>query len=180
MSSIILRTSDLAQQVLALRGTLVLLDYVLADLYGIETRVLKQAVRRNPDRFPPDFFFELSQEELQNLTSQNVISSHGGRRYRPFAFTEQGVAMLSSVVNSPRAIQVNIAIMRTFVEMRRMLEAHADLAGRLDLLEEQVFSRLDANDTDIRKIFEVLSALIYPPNPPRRPVGFITGNDEPS
>ncbi len=156
-----------------LRGDWVLLDFQLAELYEIETRVLKQAVRRNPSRFPPDFLFELTPEELSGLRSQIVTSNRGGLRYLPFAFTEQGVAMLSSVLNSERAIQVNIAIMRTFVELRRQGQANRELGERLDRLEAETLARLEGQADDIRTIFEVLRRLTAaPPSPPRTPIGF--------
>ena len=119
-----------------IRSERVMLDFDLAEMYEVETRVLKQAVRRNIDRFPQDFMFELSKEEYDNLTSQNVISSHGGRRYMPFAFTEQGVAMLSSVLNSKKAIEVNIAIIRAFVLLRQHLADYKDLKLEIEKLEK--------------------------------------------
>ena len=120
-------------RILALREQRVMLDADLAQLYGVETRVLVQAVKRNLARFPEDFMFQLSAEEFANLRSQSVISSagQGGRRTAPYAFTEQGVAMLSSVLGSPRAIAVNIEIMRTFVRVRALAATHGDLAKRL-------------------------------------------------
>ena len=121
-----------------IRGERVMLDFDLAELYEVETRVLKQAVRRNLDRFPEDFMFELSKEEYDNLTSQNVISSHGGRRYMPFAFTEQGVAMLSSVLKSKKAVQVNISIIRAFVVLRQHLADYKDLKEAIAVLEKEM------------------------------------------
>jgi hypothetical protein len=121
-----------------IRGERVMLDFDLAELYEVETRVLKQAVRRNLDRFPDDFMFELSNEEYDNLTSQNVISSHGGRRYMPFAFTEQGVAMLSSVLKSKKAVQVNISIIRAFVVLRQHLADYKDLKEAIAVLEKEM------------------------------------------
>ena len=121
-----------------IRGERVMLDFDLAELYEVETRVLKQAVRRNLDRFPDDFMFELSKEEYDNLTSQNVISSHGGRRYMPFAFTEQGVAMLSSVLKSKKAIEVNISIIRAFVVLRQHLADYKDLKEAIAVLEKDM------------------------------------------
>ena len=123
--------------ILHIRGKRVILDFELAKLYEIETRVLKQAVRRNIERFPKDFMFEVTQEELKNLTSQFVMSSWGGTRHQSFAFTEQGVAMLSSVLNSKKAIQINISIMRAFVMMRQWALNHQELSARLDALEQQ-------------------------------------------
>jgi len=125
-----------------------MLDAVLAELYGVETRSLVQAVQRNRERFPADFMFQLTAEEHEGLRSQVVISKgRGGRRYPPYAFTEQGVAMLSSVLRSPRAVQVNIEIMRAFVRLREMLASHRDLARRLDELEQRY-------DAQFRAVFD--------------------------
>ena len=150
------------------RGERVLLDVDLADLYEVPTRALVQATKRNVSRFPSDFMFQLTPRESAHLRSQNVISSargqHGGRRYRPYVFTEQGVAMLSSVLRSQRAAIVNVAIMRAFVRLRRMLTEHADLAARLDELEY----RYDAQFTNV---FEIIRRLLRPPAPPAR-IGF--------
>ena len=123
------------QKIHQIRGKKVMLDFDLAAMYGTETRILKLAVRRNPERFPPDFMFELTKDEFQSLRSQSVISNRGGMRYFPFAFTEQGVAMLSTVLNSPKAIAVNIAIMRAFVAMREYAMTYTELAQRLGELE---------------------------------------------
>ena len=123
--------------ILDLRGKKVILDYELAKLYGIETKRLKESVRRNLRRFPEDFMFELSQEEWFNLRSQFASSSWGGKRYSPFAFTEQGVAMLSSVLNSDRAIEVNISIMRAYVIMRQWALEYQDLQEKLSELEQR-------------------------------------------
>ncbi len=121
-----------------IRASRVLLDSDLAALYGVKTRMLKQAVRRNINRFPDDFMFELSQDEWQALRSQNVTSTRGGNRYPPFAFTEQGVAMLSSVLNSDKAIEVNISIMRAFVMLRQHLADYANLKEQVALLEQEM------------------------------------------
>ncbi len=124
--------------ILLIRGQRVMLDADLAAMYGVQTKVLTQAVKRNRDRFPDDFMFQLDYQELEILRSQIVTSSEwGGRRYRPYAFTEQGVAMLSSVLRSPRAVKVNIEIMRTFVRLRSMLASHQELASRLTALEKK-------------------------------------------
>ena len=123
--------------ILEIRGKKVILDFELAKLYGSETKRLKESVRRNSKRFPIDFMFELTHDEWTNLRSQNASSSWGGQRYLPFAFTEQGVAMLSSVLNSDRAIEVNISIMRAFVIMRQWALTHQELSARLDALEQQ-------------------------------------------
>lgn len=149
-----------------IRGERVLLDADLASLYGVATKVLVQAVKRQQQRFPGDFMFQLNQEEFTNLRSQSVTSSGwGGRRYPPFAFTEQGVAMLSSVLNSPRAIQVNIEIMRAFVRMRQMMASHAELARKIAALEEKY-------DAQFRVVFKAIRELMTPPETKRRRIGF--------
>jgi chromosome condensin MukBEF ATPase and DNA-binding subunit MukB len=135
-----------------IRGKRVILDYELAKLYEVETRVLKQAVRRNIDRFPEDFMFELSAEEMQNLTSQIVISNMGGTRHHSFAFTEQGVAMLSSVLRSKNAILINISIMRAFVLMRQWALEYQDLQEKLSELEQ----RFGQKFTDIEQVLNDL------------------------
>lgn len=125
------------QQIIELRGQKVMLDFHLAELYEIETKVLKQAVKRNIHRFPSDFMFELSREEFETLRSQFVTSKRGGIRYMPFAFTEQGVAMLSSVLNSEKAIAINIAIMRTFVTLRQFALNYKELSQKITEIEMQ-------------------------------------------
>ena len=151
------------RRILLVRRQRVMLDFDLADLYGIETRALKQAVRRNLDRFPKDFMFELTTEETAILRSQIVISSsHGGSRHGHLAFTEQGVAMLSSVLRSPRAVQVNIGIMRAFVRLRELLLSHADLARKLDAMEQKY-------DTQFKVVFDAIRRLMAPPPPPPDP-----------
>jgi len=158
------------QAILLIRGQKVMLSPDLAALYQVEPRTLVQAVKRNIERFPPDFMFQLSEGEFANLKSQIVISSWGGlRRARPYAFTEQGVAMLSSVLRSPRAVQVNIEIMRAFVRLRRILTAHKDLARRLDDLER-------GYDAKFRVVFDAIRGLMAPPGPkPKKVIGFRVG-----
>lgn len=151
-----------------IRGEKVILDVDLARLNEVPTRVLKQAVRRNLHRFPSDFMFELSKDEILSLRSQIVISKKGGTRYLPFAFTEQGVAMLSSVLNSEKAIEVNIAIMRAFVQMRKFLEANKELAEKIEELERTVSS----HDEYILLIFETIKQLMHKKSQPIEPVGF--------
>ena len=153
--------------ILLVRGQKVMLDKDLAVLYGAETRVLNQAVRRNIKRFPLDFMFELTREEIMRI-SQIVISSEIKYSRRVHAFTEQGVAMLSSVLNSERAIEVNIAIMRVFVRLREMMGTHKELAFKLVELEE----RLEGHDEQIRSIFEAIRQLMTPLEPPRKRIGF--------
>jgi hypothetical protein len=142
----------------------------LAALYGVETRSLLQAAKRNRERFPPDFMFELSAAEWAALRSQSVTSklSRGGRRYAPYAFTEQGVAMLSSVLNSDRAIAVSIQIMRSFVRIRRLLEANKSLARKFDRFER----RLASHDQAVADILAAIRQLVNPPKPKRRGIGF--------
>ena len=158
------------QSILLLRGQKVLLDSTLADLYGVQTKVLIQAVRRNRDRFPSDFMFELNNHEVTNLRSQIVTSSWGGRRYLPLAFTEQGVAMLSSVLNSPRAIRINIEIMRAFVRLREMISTNKELSRKLDELER----KLATHDTAIAGLITAIRELATPAPPaPKRRIGFM-------
>jgi hypothetical protein len=155
------------RRILLIPGQKVILSTHLAELYDVETRVLVQAVKRNITRFPQDFMFQLTEEEYSNLKSQIVISSWGGlRRARPYAFTEQGVAMLSSVLRSRRAIQVNIEIMRAFVRLRRMLASHADLARKLDNLEKKY-------DAQFKVVFDAIRELMRPPESKKRPIGFL-------
>ncbi|MBN1908988.1 MAG: ORF6N domain-containing protein [Pirellulales bacterium] len=167
-STSLIPTEQIEQLILVIRGQKVLLDSDLASLYGVETRVLIQTVKRNLDRFPEDFMFRLDEEEFEILRSQFVTSSSwGGRRYPPYAFTEQGVAMLSSVLRSPRAVAVNIEIMRAFVRLRRMLASHADLARKLDALERKY-------DAQFKVVFDAIRQLMTPPSAPKPELGFHT------
>ena len=154
--------------ILLIRRQKVLLDSDLAALYGVETRVLNQAVRRHTDRFPEDFMFSLTAKEFANLKSQSVTSSWGGRRKPPLVFTEQGVAMLSSVLNSERAVQVNIEIMRAFVRMRQMLSSVEGLARRLEQLERKMVE----HDEHFAVVFEAIRALMAPDRPKGKKIGF--------
>lgn len=162
---------SIAQSILLLRGQKVLLDADLAELYGVETKVLLQAVKRNRERFPEDFMFQLTADEFGNLRSQFVTSSWGGRRYAPYVFTEQGVAMLSSVLKSPRAIAVNIEVMRAFVRLREMLSSNKELAAKLNELEH----KLESHDQAIAGILNAIRELMKPPQPAKKqPIGFVT------
>lgn len=155
--------------IVLLRGHRVLLDSDLATLYGVPVKVLNQAVRRNRARFPADFMFELSSEEASALRSQIVTLKAGRgahRKYRPYAFTEQGVAMLSSVLRSPRAVRVNIEIMRAFVQLRQMLESNAELAQKLDALEKR-------HDAQFKVVFQAIRELVEPPAAPSKRIGFM-------
>ncbi len=180
---------QITPHILSLREQRVMLDTDLAELYGVETKVLVQAVKRNLERFPADFMFQLSAEEFANLRSQIVTSSsntgYGGRRYAPYAFTEQGVAMLSSVVKSPRAIAINIEIMRAFVQLRAFAMSHQDLAKQLAELQEKTESVAMQQDAfnrntkaQLRQVFDALRELMTPPEPPKRPIGFVQLEDK--
>jgi len=158
-------------RILLVRGRQVMLDEDLADLYDVATRRLVEQVKRNLDRFPEDFMFRLTQDEWFRLDPRKN-RRHGGRRSAPYAFTEQGVAMLSGVLRSKRAVTVNIEIMRAFVELRRAASAHAELDSRLADLEVETAERLGAHDEQISNIFEVIRKLIAPPPRPKRKVGF--------
>ena len=148
-----------------IRGSKVMLDRDLASLYGVETKVLKRNVRRNIERFPDDFMFELTKNEFQNLRSQIGTSSWGGIRYAPMAFTEQGVAMLSGVLNSERAIQVNIQIMRTFTKVRHMIAGHEELRKAVEELKQQTDERFEV-------VFSVLDKLITDDQDSKKKIGF--------
>jgi DNA-binding PadR family transcriptional regulator len=176
-------------RILFLRKQRVMLDADLAQLYGVETRAVVQAVKRNGQRFPVDFMFQLDADEWDSLRSQTVISNvagpgRGGRRTAPYAFTEQGVAMLSTVLSSERAVAGHIEIMRTFVRVRELAATHQDLAKRLAELELKTeglamshdsFSRNTRNQ--LKQVFDAIRELMTPAEPPKRPIGFITQDD---
>jgi phage regulator Rha-like protein len=168
------------KRIFVIRGRQVMLDEDLAELYGVETKRLVQQVKRNLKRFPEDFMFQLNKPEAEALRSQIATSneSRGGRRYAPYVFTEQGVAMLSGVLRSDRAIAVNIEIMRTFVELRRAASSYAALQERLEELEKEMTERLDQHDKQLEQIFKALHQLISPPPRPKHPVGFRVREDE--
>lgn len=162
-----LAVETIEHKILFLRGQKVMIDTDLATLYGVKTKVLLQAVKRNAERFPEDFMFILNNQEVSLLRSQIVtsITGRGGRRYMPYAFTEYGVAMLSSVLKSPRAIQVNIEIMRTFGRLRQILATHKDLARKLEELEKKY-------DHQFKTVFDAIRQLMAPPPTERRKIGF--------
>ena len=149
-----------------------MLDEDLAGLYGVETKYLVRAVHRNAERFPDDFMFQLTAEEALRCQIGTSKASRGGRRYRPYAFTEQGVAMLSGVLRSKRAVIVNIEIMRAFVELRRAAASYAAIERRLEELERETDARLGKHDEQLGEIFEALRQMIAPPPRPKRRVGF--------
>jgi ORF6N domain len=161
-----LKPENIVQLVFFVRGEKVMFDADLAKLYGVSTKALNQAFRRNKQRFPSDFAFQLSTAEYDNLKSQIVTSSlHGGRRRPPYAFTEQGVAMLSSVLRGARAVEVNIAIMRTFVQLRRLMDTNRDLARKIEALEKKC-------DEQFAEVFAAIKELVAPPAPPGKQIGF--------
>lgn len=163
------------------RGRRVIIDRDLAEMYGVPTKALNQAVKRRKSRFPGDFMFKLTAEETRNWKSQYVTSNPGmkmGHRKRPHAFTEQGVAMLSSVLNSERAVQVNVSIMRAFVRMRQVLASDRDLAKRMAIVEKRLESQADVlgdHAEAIRSVFEDIRRLMGPPDGPKRKIGFSRG-----
>jgi hypothetical protein len=172
MKDSLVSAAHIERSILIMRGHKVLLDADLAALYEVQTRVLVQAVKRNLERFPGDFMFQLDPAEVEALRSQSVTSKNpgrGGRRYAPYAFTEQGVAMLSSVLNSPRAIAVNIEIMRAFVRLRELIASSKELAAKLDQLEK----KLSHHDQAITGIMQAIRQLMTPPEAKKRPIGFV-------
>jgi len=161
----------IVEKIYIIRGQKVMLDRDLAEMYGVEVRVLNQAVKRNSIRFPEDFMFQLTKEEFKSLISQIVISNkkgRGGTRKLPYAFTEQGVAMLSSVLNSETAIQVNIQIIRLFTKMKQLILDNKDLWMKIEKIEQHLLK----NDEEIKTIFAYLKKLLIQENKPRNPIGF--------
>jgi hypothetical protein len=156
---------QIESKILLIRGKRVMMDKDLAILYGVETKALNRAVKRNIDRFPEDFMFQLRRDEFDNLRYHFGTSSWGGQRYSPYAFTENGVAMLSSVLNSKRAIQVNIQIMRTFTRFRETLFTHKELQRKIDEMENKY-------DQQFRIVFDAIRELMAPPAKSRRKIGF--------
>jgi len=187
-SQAIIPAEQIEAKILLIRGQKVMLDSDLASLYGVSTKRLNEQVKRNRHRFPVDFMFQLSVEETENLrsqfattsafspavsvnlTSQNATSSggHGGRRYRPYAFTEHGAVMLASVLNSKIAVEASIQVVRAFVRLRQVLATHKELAAKLAELE----ARIEGHDENITALFEAIRQLMTPPAKPRKPIGF--------
>jgi hypothetical protein len=175
-----------------IRGLRVIMDSDLSSLYGVETKRFNEAVKRNAKKFPPDFMFQLTQQEFENLRSQIATSSlndsdtnHGGRRYLPRVFTEHGALMAATILNSPRAVDVSIYVVRAFVQLRDMANANQGLAKRLDAIEEKTEALSMSHDTfsrntrnQLRQIFEALRELSTPPDPPKRPIGFLSSMDK--
>ncbi|MDI6735574.1 MAG: ORF6N domain-containing protein [bacterium] len=165
-------------KILFIREQKVMLDRDLAELYGVSTKVLLQAVKRNIERFPQDFMFQITKEEFKILRSQIVTSSWGGRRYLPYAFTEHGILMLSSVLNSKRAILINIQIMRAFTRLRKILATHEDLRRKVEELEKKFEDRGEKYDYQFEVVFDAIKGLLEPPVKKTKPIGFLRENDE--
>jgi ORF6N domain-containing protein len=163
---------DIARAIRVLRGRRVLLDAELAVLYGVTTRRLNEQVRRNRKRFPGDFLFELTTEEFANLKSQFATSSWGGRRKLPLAFTEHGAIQAATILNSPRAVEMSVYVVRAFVKLREVLSTNRELARRFDQLESRLDSKLTEHDEAIVAILSAIRELMKPPDPPRRAIGF--------
>ena len=180
MTTATMPTEIIAERIVIVRDQKVILDSDLAALYGVATRRLNEQVRRNRARFPEDFIFELTAEEFANLKSQFATSSWGGRRKLPLAFTEHGAIMAATVLNTPRAVEVSVYVVRAFVRLRELVTSHRDLAKRLDELEHKTealamqhesFSRNTKNQ--LKQVFDALRELMTPPDPPKRPIGFV-------
>ena len=174
--------------ILIVRGHKVMLDADLAALYGVETRVLGQAVKRNLERFPKDFMFQLTNQELENWRSQIVMSNLGARmglRRPPYAFTEHGALMAATVLNSPRAVEMSLYVVRAFVRMREVLAAHKELAKKLEALEKKTEALALKHDalvtttrSQFKEVIDALRALMTPPEPKKRPIGFVTPEEK--
>jgi hypothetical protein len=187
MSRATIPAERIERSILVLRGHKVLLDADLAALYGVTTKRLNEQIRRNRERFPEDFMFQMSPEEFEALRSQFATSNvgRGGRRYAPYVFTEHGAIMAANVLNSPRALEVSIYVVRVFVRLRETLAAHKELAAKLEELEQKTealalrHDTLAANTrTQLRQVFEAIRELMSPPETKRRPIGFITPEEK--
>jgi hypothetical protein len=165
MEQLILQEDTIAAHIFEIRGQKVMMDADLAQIYGVETKVLNQAVKRNAQRFPADFMFQLTEEEWQNLKSQNVTSSWGGRRKLPYVFTEHGTVMLASVLNSTVAIEASLFVVRAFIQMRTFMHVSVELARKIQELEEKCDDRFAI-------VFDTLRQLTETPAPPREKIGF--------
>ncbi len=165
MTTKIIPQEIIQNKIFLIRGKKVMLDRDLATLYGVETKYLTRQVRRNKDRFPEDFLLHLTRQEVRNLRCHFGTSSWGGQRYLPYAFTEHGILMLSSVLNSSRAIQVNIQIMRTFTTLREMLTGHVELRRKIEEMEQKY-------DYQFKVVFKTIKKLLDPPQKPKNPIGF--------
>lgn len=187
MSALLPQAEAISLRILTLRGQRVIVDADLAALYDVPTKRFNEAVKRNLDRFPVDFMFQLTAEEFANLRSQFATSSdgHGGRRYAPRVFTEHGALMAATILNSPRAVEVSVYVVRAFVRLRELANSHGDLAKRLDELEQKTEALAINHDTfsrntraQLKQVFEALRELMAPPDPPKRPIGFVTDENK--
>ena len=174
------RTTSIARTIVVLRGQKVLLDADLALLFGVPTKRLNEQVRRNANRFPADFMFQLTDHEVTALRSQTATSTprRGGRRYLPYAFTEHGAIMAATILNTPRAIEVSVYVVRAFVQLREVLATHKELAERLDALEAKIERRLATHDHALADIINAIRELMAPPDSKKRPIGFVTPKPE--
>lgn len=161
------RSEDIDRCIFLIRGWRVMSDSDLAEIYRVSTKRLNEQVKRNRDRFPPDFMFRLTSREVQTMRSQSATASRRNARYLPYAFTEHGAVMLANVLNSKIAVQASIQVVRAFLRHRQMLDAHRELAHRLDELEQRY-------DSQFQEVFSAIRELIDPPVPPRRRIGFVT------
>ena len=182
--SIVLADEAIISRIFVISGQRVIIDRDLAQLYGVETKQLKRQVRRNLSRFPADFMFQMSKKEFENWRSQFGTSNSAdkmGLRYPPFCFTEQGVSMLSGVLNTPTAIEVHIRIIRVFSKMKEMLMTHKDILLKLEQIEKKMLKqdgKMKKNEDDIQMVFEVLKELLNPPQDPRKRIGFRISDEE--
>jgi hypothetical protein len=176
-----LSIEEIAQRILIVRGKRVLLDADLAAFYGVTTKRFNEQVKRNLARFPEDFMFQLNEAEFANLRSQFATSSlrgagHGGRRYAPQAFTEHGAIMASMVLNSARATEISVQVMRAFIELRNLVAGNKELASKLKRLERKV----DSHDQAITGLIDSMRQLLAPPDPKKRPIGFVIPDEKPA
>jgi hypothetical protein len=181
------QTEAITLRILTLRGQRVIVDADLAALYDVPTKRFNEAVKRNLGKFPADFMFTLTDEEFANLRSQFATSSagHGGRRYAPRVFTEHGALMAATILNSPRAVEVSVYVVRAFVQLRELATTHGDLAKRLSELEDKTEALAMQHDTfsrntraQLKQVFDAIRELMTPPDPPKRPIGFVTPEDK--
>lgn len=171
---LISQVSPLTQRIHLIRGMRVMLDVDLADLYGVATKRFNEQVKRNTERFPLDFMFQLTQEEFASLRSQFATSGRGGRRYLPYAFTEHGAIMAASVLSTPKAIEMSVFVVRAFVELRDWLSSHSELAEKLDYLERKVAT----HDQALAGVIDAIRQLMSPPQSKTRPIGFTADLDK--
>lgn len=188
-STQLLAPEAITLRIASARGHRVIVDADLAALYGVETKRFNEAVKRNLAKFPADFMFQLTTDEFAALRSQFATSNHtpgrGGRRYAPLVFTEHGALMAATILNSPRAVEVSVYVVRAFVRLRELALTHGDLAERLDELERKTDALAISNEAfsrqtrvQLKQVFDALRALMAPPDPPKRPIGFVTPEDK--